>query len=296
MTLKKYLLQPLEAATVWLLWHGMRLLPLDPMAALLGAAARRIGPMMPLSRRAEDNLRAAFPHMAPPEIAAIIADMWENLGRTAAEHPHLDKMNMYDGGPHPRVEVIGAENIDMVRDDGLPGLFFSGHLANWEVISIAVAQRGVPLDLVYRAANNPHLDWLYKKGRVAVGGQLIPKGSKGARQLLKALKDGRHVGMLVDQKMNDGIAVPFFGRDAMTASALAELALKYKCPIIPARTERLHGSHFRCTFFPPLPIVDSGDRAADLRTIMTEVNGLLESWIRERPAQWLWLHNRWPRD
>lgn len=101
--------------------------------------------------------------------------------------------------------------------------------------------------------------------------------------------------MLVDQKMTDGIAVPFFGRDAMTAPALAQFALKYDAPIIPVRSERLEGARFRITFYPELKTPKTGDRHADILAIMTNVNASMESWIRERPEQWLWLHRRWPK-
>lgn len=99
---------------------------------------------------------------------------------------------------------------------------------------------------------------------------------------------------MVDQKLNNGIAVPFFGRDAMTAPALAQFALKYDCPVIPVRVERLSDANFRMTFYPALTIIPTEDREADVLRIMTEVNAIMEGWIRERPAQWLWLHKRWP--
>ena len=100
--------------------------------------------------------------------------------------------------------------------------------------------------------------------------------------------------MLVDQKMNDGIPVPFFGRDAMTAPALARLALRYKCRVIPARAERLGGARFRLTFYDPMPLPDTGNLQADTLTLMTAVNAQIEAWIRERPDHWFWLHRRWP--
>ena len=125
---------------------------------------------------------------------------------------------------------------------------------------------------------------------------MIPKGPKGAKMALKALSQGGNLGMLVDQKMNDGIAIPFFGHDAMTAPALAQFALKYNCPIVPIRSERLNGLKFRVTCYPPLQMNLTGDRQTDVLTIMTEVNKILENWIAEQPAQWLWLHNRWPDD
>ena len=126
------------------------------------------------------------------------------------------------------------------------------------------------------------------------GGSYYPKSRTGARALLEAIKHGGHLGILVDQKYNEGIPVPFFGHDAMTTTAPASFAIRYRIPLVPARVERLVGANFRVTVFPALKVPDSGDLISDTRTVMTEVNSLFERWIREKPEQWLWLHRRWP--
>ncbi len=100
--------------------------------------------------------------------------------------------------------------------------------------------------------------------------------------------------MLVDQKLNEGILVPFFGRPAMTATALALLALRFDCDVLPARVERPPGARFRLTVFPPLALPRSGDDGADVAALTTTVTAVIESWIRERPEEWLWIHRRWP--
>ena len=100
--------------------------------------------------------------------------------------------------------------------------------------------------------------------------------------------------MLIDQKMNDGIAVPFFGRDAMTAPAIAEFALRYDMPLIPVRAVRTKDCHFEVTIYPPLAYEKTGDDEKDILAIMTQINAQLESWIREYPEQWFWVHKRWP--
>ena len=89
---------------------------------------------------------------------------------------------------------------------------------------------------------------------------LFRKGSEGAKALFSLLKQGGHAAMLVDQKMNDGIAVPFFGRDAMTAPAIAQFAVRLGCVLVPVRTERLKGARFRITVYPPLDLPATGDR------------------------------------
>lgn len=282
----------IEAALVRFAFWFFGRLDLDRASALGGRLAQALGPRLKVSRNAERRLTRAMPELDAAAAKRIIRGMWNNLGRVAAEYPHLGAFRFFAGDN--RVEVIGAEYLDRLRDDGVGGIFFSGHLANWELLSLAAGQRGIPLVHIYRQANNPRVEALIRRARTPVRGRHWPKGAAGARELVAALRRGEHLAMLVDQKMNDGIAVPFFGRSAMTAPALARLALRFQCPIVPARVERLEGARFRLTAFPPLEIVKTDDTEADTLRIMTQVNSLLETWIRERPAEWLWLHRRWP--
>ncbi|MDP6603125.1 MAG: lipid A biosynthesis lauroyl acyltransferase [Rhodospirillales bacterium] len=288
---RRFLLYPIEAAVVSVAYGVFAALPIDAASALGGWLARTFGPRLSLSRRAVANLGRAYPEKGAGEIAKIVRGMWDNLGRTAAEYPHLGEIDVY--GNDGRVEVVGAENVDRLRDDGKPGIFFSGHLGNWEILSLGATQRGLPLDRIYRAANNRLVEWLYRRGRTAVEGALIPKGPAGARRLIASLKKGRHLGMLVDQKMNDGIPAPFFGRAAMTAPALAEFALRYEFPVVAARVVRLSGARFRLVISPPMELESTGERQADVARAMAQVNAVIEGWVRDTPEQWLWLHNRW---
>jgi KDO2-lipid IV(A) lauroyltransferase len=264
-------------------------LPLRAASALGGAVGRTVGVLAPaLSRRAEKNLRRALPELDDAARAALLRGMWDNLGRTAAEFPHLHRMTEVPAG---NLEIVGREHLAALRDGGL---VFSGHLGNWEAMTPALRLLGLPVHGVYRAANNPLTDALINRQRSKYLTSLAPKGREGARRLLALAKARAPVGMLVDQKLNDGLAVPFFGRPAMTAPALAQLALRFDLPVAPVRCERLGGARLRLTIYPPLAPPRSGDRAADVLRLMTEVNATLEAWIRERPEQWLWLHRRWP--
>ena len=124
---------------------------------------------------------------------------------------------------------------------------------------------------------------------------MFPKGPIGARGALAHLSRGGYLGMLVDQKMNDGIPVKFFGRTAMTAPALGTLALRFRCPVIPGRIRRVGPARLRLEVEPSLTLPDSGDRTADIATVMRMVNVILERWISDEPGSWLWLHRRWPK-
>jgi len=267
------------------------LLPMRAASALGGRIARAVGPLTGKSRVARRNIERAMPELSSAEVDRVLLGMWENLGRTAFEFPHLD--NLRYGDADADVHVIGVENIHALRDDGRPGLFFSAHMANWETASRSIVKSGLPVHVIYRAPNNPAMEKLYD-ARYPGAGEMLTKGIKGAKRALQLLAAGEHLGFLIDQKMNDGIPVPFFGRDAMTAPALAQFALRYDCPVVPVRVERLGGCKFRITHYPPMHAHKTGDAQADVLDLMTRVNAVMEGWIRERPEEWFWVHRRWP--
>jgi KDO2-lipid IV(A) lauroyltransferase len=127
------------------------------------------------------------------------------------------------------------------------------------------------------------------------GIEYIAKSGEGLRMMVKAIRAHKHLAMLVDQKLNQGIPVPFFGRTAMTAPAIAQLALKYDVPVVPAKMERLRGAYFRITLFAPMSFTKTGDVDQDVAATMRRINALFEEWIREHPDHWLWIHRRWPQ-
>ena len=284
--------QRIEAAFAGLAMRLFGALPRPRASAVGGWIARTIGPRLGITRRARRNLARALPALDRAAQDRVLAEMWDNLGRVVGEFPHLKTMDAYTRGA--AIQATGLEHVDAALARGKPLIFYSGHFGNWEVAALAAALYGLKLAAVYRAANNPLVDRMMIDLRRDLGADPIPKGAQGARKILGAIKAGQSLCMLVDQKMNDGIAVPFFGRDAMTAPAIAELALRYDCSVLPARVERLPGSRFQVTVFPPHELPASGDKAADVLALMTEINQTVEGWIRARPGHWFWLHRRWP--
>jgi Kdo2-lipid IVA lauroyltransferase/acyltransferase len=281
----------IEAGGAAVFFALMRALPIDAASAMGGWLARHIGPRLGISNRARHNLAAALPALSATEVERVVKGMWDNLGRVAAEYPHLPQIRVFP--PDGRVETTGIEHLDRAIAAGRSVIIFGGHLGNWEVAALAAGQYGIDVAQIYRAANNKLVDRMIAGFR-GTRSEFIPKGAVASRRALAALRRGAHLTLLVDQKLNDGIRVPFFGRPAMTAPALALLALHFDCAVVPARVERVSGAHFRLTLYPPLPLPKSGERAADVAALMTAVNLTLETWIRERPEQWFWLHRRWP--
>lgn len=284
----KSLLYRIEALVAFLFFTAFRLLPLDLSSWLGGVIGRVVGPFFSAHKTARKNIKAAFPQLTPLQQLKLLRGMWEHLGRVAAEFSSLPGTRLTS-----RVTMSGAEHLPQ---PGQAVIFFSGHIGNWELSYPMAFDHSVPTTIVYRHINNPYIETMVADIRRTHATTLIQKGIRGAVHLLKSVKRGESLAMLVDQKMNSGISVPFFGREAMTSTAAAELSLKYGLPIIPARIIRTRGAHFEGIIYPPLQYTKTGDHQADVRAIMLAINQLLEGWIREYPEQWFWVHQRWPKD
>jgi KDO2-lipid IV(A) lauroyltransferase len=270
-----------------------RVLGLKAASDLGGWLARSIGPKIPVTRRARRNMARALPELSEAERERHIALMWDNLGRTFAEYAHLDKFWAFK--PGARIEIGGMEHAEAAIAKGKGGLFVSGHCGNWELMPRCIADKGLKGTLVYRPPNNPYVDaWISKQRRIGLP-TIAAKGADGARAIVRTLKDNAFLAMLVDQKMNEGISVPLFGRPAMTATGAPSLSLRHGAPIVPAWCERLPNQHFRVTAYPEIPFPNTGDRDKDTYELALSLNQFLEARIRENPANWLWLHSRWPK-
>jgi KDO2-lipid IV(A) lauroyltransferase len=297
----------LSAARAWSARHRIEALALKACisasralgpvtASNLGAGIMRlIGPRLRASRTADANLRLAMPELSDGERSAVIRGVWDNLGRTAAELPHLRTLQCCARGPG--WEIRGSEYLRAVLATGGPAIFFSAHFGNWELIGTAAAACGIHMGGFYRAASNGLSDEIIRGlRRDARGGGHVPmfaKGAVGGREAMAHLASGGFLGFLWHNKCNDGIAVDFFGRPAMTAPALARFALRFGCPVIPIYVERLGPARFRVVCEAPLPAPAVDDRSLYIQDMTGAVNRKIESWVRATPQSWLWLHRRW---
>jgi len=286
----------IEAGAVKALAGVLGALPADAASNLAGGVAAAVGPLLPVSRVADANLRAAMPELDAVERGRILRGVWESLGRTAGEFPHVARIP-HRSASGPGWEVQGEEVVAELAAKGGPAIFFSGHIGNWEILPIAAAFHGVQTAALYRAADNAGVDEFIRQVRETGAGRPLlyfRKGAKGARQILGHLKGGGFLAALVDQKMNDGVEARLFGLPAMTAPAVASLALHFRCPLIPAVCRRIGPARFRLVVEPPLTLPHS-NRAQDILDLTQQINDVLERWIRAEPQSWLWLHRRWPK-
>lgn len=270
-----------------------KILGVDAASALGGAIGRHVYYRFAVINRARQNLRAAYPEKGEAEIEQIIRAMCENLGRTISEYPHLTAIS--SRGTNPRIAVRDVDVANASVASGKPVMFISGHFANWEVMAIGAYESGFDAATVFRPPNNPYVDrWIAKKRMQAGFKEQIAKGTHGMRRIFTCLRRNKIVCFLVDQKTNEGIAAPFFGRDAMTTPAPAALALKLNAIIQPVSIRRLKGAHFEVDFPPPLSFHASDDHDRDIAQLTADINAHIEEQVRKEPSQWLWVHRRWP--
>jgi KDO2-lipid IV(A) lauroyltransferase len=283
----------LEALGFDVLSAVVRLFPVAWVSALGGRLFRWLGPLTPSARIVERNIDLAFPDLDPLARAKLLSDQWDNLGRFFFEFPMTDRLTPSKG----RVEVVGRERLVAIAKSGKPAILISGHFANWEVMAAAIVDAGVPARVTYRAANNPYFDKRIIETRARYGVQMFaPKGGMGSRDMIETLQKGESVTYLNDQKFNNGVAAPFFGRTVHTAGASTRMALRFGAVMQPMSVQRLPGARFRVVVAEPIVLQNTGDRTRDVEAGVRQINAFVEARVRERPAEWFWVHKRWPRE
>jgi KDO2-lipid IV(A) lauroyltransferase len=273
----------------------MRLIPAETAIGIGGRTARVFGRFLPQNRTARDNLRRAFPEKPADEIAALLLDAWDNLGRTAIEYVFLDRIVDFDlqNPGAGRIEVSGADRFFKIKEGGKPCIIFTAHLANWELLAVCASTFDLDVAVLFRPPNNSILARRLDEVRGRVMGALV-KSRKGALiELGAVLERGGHVGLLVDQRFRPGLSLPFFGQPAKVNPALAKLARRYDCEVYGARTIRLPKGRFRIDLAGPIELPRDAAGDIDVGGTMARVTQIVEGWVREHPEQWLWMHNRW---
>lgn len=281
----------LEYIVFFLITRLLRLLPIDKSAGLCSFLARKIGPLISVTKTARSNLEKVYGDNI--NIDQTIDDLWDNFGRYIGEFPFINALS--DEELTRRITFTGLENVEDFKQNNQPFMLFLGHQANWDIVIRKVNAMYPKFGIVYRKANNPLVDKeIFSERNDGTDVIMIAKGISGAKSLVHAIKSKMSIAMLIDQKMNDGIEVPFFGKPAMTAPAIARLALQYNYPIVPCQLIRKgRSSNFELRLHKPLKIKKTGNMQKDCFNIMKTINLTLEQWIRQHPGQWFWLHNRW---
>ena len=192
------------------------------------------------------------------------------------------------------ITLEGLEHLRRAMEVHRRALVLTAHLGNWELLSVARQLTGYPLAIVVRPLDSPWLNALADRLRRKSGVELIEKHG-ALRPVMRALADGRLVGILLDQNASrrEGVFVPFFGRPASTSKSLALLAVRTGAPVVPIFIRRdVRGGH-RVTIHPPLPAPAPAEGARAVVELTARCTATIEAEIRQGPDQWLWIHNRW---
>jgi KDO2-lipid IV(A) lauroyltransferase len=235
-----------------------------------------------LRRTAARNLEIA--HITDQ---GVIDEMYRSIARmlvTVAKFPAFTKEHIGEW-----IRYDGLDNFKNASARGRGVLVATAHLGNWELSAFAHALMTSPMRIVVRPLDNPRVDRLVEHRRALSGNHIISK-REGAREILRALKSGEAVGILIDQNttLDEGVFVNFFGTQACAGSAFAKLAHHSGAAVVPGYAlwsdkER----RYILRFDPEIPM--TGDVGSDTQAIHAH----LENVIREHPDQYLWLHRRW---
>jgi KDO2-lipid IV(A) lauroyltransferase len=266
-----------------------------PAGLRLGAAlGRALYVLLPRRRAlALGNLERALGGDLPAAARRRIArEAFAHLGAISADAAYFPRLLRRPPGAVAAVE--GLCHLQAAAADGRGVLVFSGHFGHWEMVPLVQPRLGHPFAMVVRPLNNPHMDRLLTGLRRRAGNLLIPK-REAARGVLRALRDGLCVAILIDQNVRGegGLFVDFFGTPASTTPALATFALKTGAPIVPVFADPLPGGRVAIRYLPPIRPERSGALQEDIQALTRRCTAILEAEIRRRPECWFWMHDRW---
>lgn len=250
--------------------------------AVLGAL---VANLKQTRRRIENNLRKIFPDMQPDEVREITKAVGKNFGRTCVEI-----LNNAAYTKHPELRHASGPGLQVLRkahEAGTGAIVISGHFGQWDGARHFLKSEGIEVGAVYRPSSNHYFDRVFVPQIEQAGSPAFPSGPRGTLAMVKHVRAGGIVAILLDQRFSAGEELDFMGHPASTSTSAASIALKYNIPMVPVYGTRRDGSlDVDIVFEEPIPHTDA--------TSMTmAVNDSLTAQVRRNPKQWYWLHKRW---
>ena len=261
-----------------------KILPLRLRTALAGHMTNAAIHLVPsLRRRAGDNLHRVFPDMDEAQRRQILGQVARNTGRTLTEI--LFNQEFAAQAETIPINGPGLDSLHAARATGKGAIIVSGNFGQWEAIRHALKAQGLETGALYRPNNNPHYEPLFRRGIKAGGAPIIARGSAGNRNMIKHIRSGGFIALLMDQYIQDGTTLTFMGHPAVTSLSAAQMALRYDLPLVPIFSKRTRDG-FEIIAEEPIPHTHA-------REMMQTFNDRLTAQVRAAPGQWHWLHNRW---
>tara|TARA_B100000029_G_scaffold444265_1_gene463924 strand:- start:980 stop:1858 length:879 start_codon:yes stop_codon:yes gene_type:complete len=260
------------------------------LGSILG---KLIGPFFRSKNLIKKNIKIGMGNINENEEKKIINEMWSNIGRTFAEYVFLKdfKLNKSDSN---HMKIIGREYLEEIKQSNKPVIFYSAHLANFELMAMELERYGIKTAAIYRPLNNIFLNPLMEYLRMKyICPNQIPKGRAGMREIINKIKNNYSIALMVDQRVGEGIKINFFNQLAQTTTIPAQLTLRYNCKLVPISLKRIKNTNFEMTVYKPYEVSKTGNDEQDTQNITLKINQIIEKMIVQNPTQWLWSHNRW---
>lgn len=239
---------------------------------------------------ARKNLIASFPGISEAKIQSIIQSSWENLGAGVGEFVKMPSMSLREID-----SFITCEGLEHLRESyakGKGALLLTAHYGAWEIGAKFWPRHGFSTAAIARKVKNPLVNRWVTKIRSSDGVKMI-FAENAVRESVRWLKGGNILALLIDHRVTEGdLQVMFFGRPASTTSLPGILALRYLIPIHPMRCWR-EGDKVRIQVSPAMNFADLAHSEAGIAQATLRMSDVVEGWVRERPQEWLWIHNRW---
>jgi KDO2-lipid IV(A) lauroyltransferase len=237
------------------------------------------------------NLKIAYPGISEPDINLESRHIWNNFLYFCIEFLYINQFN----SSIDKLFNISINNLDKFQNDiqNNKCIFVTSHIGNFEILLLKLSTFVPKLAVVYRKSNNPLMDSVIKNNRSKNDIMFISKGKSGASDLLYALKNNYHIAILCDQKLNEGIDVPFFhDKKAKTTDSVAKIAKKFDYKLIPLYCVRSAENNFVINIESALNL-NNDDSIYD---ITLKINQAITKMILEYKHQWFWMHRRFEKN
>ena len=276
----------LQSFLIYLFFLIGRILGLKISRRLFSFLFVYVGPIFKSKKIIENNLNIFSNKNPNTNKKKIQNNMWENYGKTFIEYIFLN----YFKKRNTHIKFENEDIFTKIKNNNKPVIFVSGHFANYELMSMEITKRNIPLATIYRPLNNIFLNpFMEILRRRYVCSNQIKKGINGVRQAIEFLKKKHSIALMIDQRVSEGKKIHFFDKLALTTTLPAQLSIKYNLEIIPVYIERLQDEKFIIEFQKPLQ-PNNFENKIDLTC---ELNKILEKMVIRNPGQWIWTHNRW---
>ena len=290
MKIIKYFFEFISIISLFCIFKIIGLRNASNLGSFLG---KTIGPLFRSKKIIKQNIKTGLGEIDGQKESEIIKSMWSNIGRTFAEYVFLKDFK-FNKTNFNHMKISGINYLDEIKKNNEAVIFYSAHLANFELMAMELDKTGIKCAAIYRPLNNFFLNPLMEYFRIKyICPKQIPKGRLGMREIIGKVKDGYSIALMVDQRVSEGPRAPFFNKPAHTTTIPAQLALKYNCKLVPISLERKKGPNFEMTIHEPYQIEKTGNDEEDSKNITLKINQIIEKMILANPKQWIWSHNRW---